>query len=160
MSFFGTTQLCTLGVLVQFVNIVLLAICVMQFSPLYYKVLVGLVYFHIFKSLFPSVILDFKHLAKIFLIRWFQLKTLSLNLIRKLTNLEVRTFYSKDFSRVFWSNLTDLQNNLFRANFKKLFKFNKIIYIFFNYKSSINLQSHSNHDIAFNCDFRYSLDYI
>ena len=79
------------------------------------------------------------------------------SLIRKLRNLEVLTYYSKDFSREFWSNLTDIQNNLFRANFKKLLEFNKII-IIFNYKNNINLQSHNDHDIAFNCNFRYSSD--
>ena len=31
---------------------------------------------------------------------------------------------------------------------------------YFYYKSNNNLQSHSNHDIVFNCIFQYSLDYI
>ena len=85
------------------------------------------------------------------------MKVSTSSLIRKLRNLEVPTCYSKDFSREFWSNLTDIQNNLFRANFKKLLEFNKII-IIFNYKNNINLQSHNDHDIEFNCNFRHSSD--
>ena len=47
--------------------------------------------------------------------------------IRKLRNLEVSSCcYSEDFNREHWSNLTDFQNNLSRANFKKVFKFNKM----------------------------------
>ena len=75
---------------------------------------------------FPSVILDFKLLAIIYLIRGFQVKISTSSLFRKLRNLEVPTCYLKDFSREFWSNLADFQNNLFRANFKKPFEFNKM----------------------------------
>ena len=48
------------------------------------------------------------------------------SLIRKLRKLEVLNCNSKDFNREFWLNLTDCQNNLFKANFKNLFKFIKM----------------------------------
>ena len=41
---------------------------------------------------------------------------------------EVAAYYSRDFNREFWSNLTYLHNNVFRANFKKLFEYNKMCY--------------------------------
>ena len=74
-------------------------------------------------------------------------------------NLDVATCCSKDFNRELWSYLTCFHNNLFRANFKKLFECNKCVIIFYC-KSNDNLQSHSNHDIVFNCNFRWSLDFI
>ena len=45
-------------------------------------------------------------------------------------NLDVATCYSKDFNREFWSDLTCFHNNLFRANFKKLFECNTMCYYF------------------------------
>ena len=69
------------------------------------------------------------------------------------------TCYSNNFKKEFQSNLTYFQTNLFRANFKKLFEYNKMCY-FFIIKATIIYQSHSNDGIVFNCIFRYLLDYI
>ena len=43
--------------------------------------------------------------------------------ISTLKNLEVAICYSKYFNRELRSNLTYFQNNLFRANFKKLLEY-------------------------------------
>ena len=72
--------------------------------------------------------------------------------ISTLKNLEVAICYSKDFNRELRSNLTYFQNNLFRANSRNCSNVIKCIIIFYC-KSNNNLQSHSNHDIVFNCNF-------
>ena len=100
-----------------------------------------------FQITFPSVVLYFKLFSQ------------NIPNISTLKNLEVPTCYSEGFDREFWSNLTYFQSNLFRDNFKKLFECNKWV-IIFSCKSNNNLQSYSKYDIVFNCNFRYSLDYI
>ena len=57
-------------------------------------------------------------------------KMISKNKTSKFKNREAATCYSKGFNTEFQSNLTYFQNNLFRANFKKLFECNKICYYF------------------------------
>ena len=51
---------------------------------------------------------------------------------KKLTlkNLKVTTCYSNEIKKEFRSNIIYFRNNLFRANFKKLFEYNKMCYYF------------------------------
>ena len=44
--------------------------------------------------------------------------------VSTLKKLEVANYYAKDFNGEFRSNITSFKNNLFRANFKKLFECN------------------------------------
>ena len=74
---------------------------------------------------FPSVFLDLKLFSQNIPTKMTSKKKPS-----KLKNVEVPTCYSKDFNREFRSNLTYFQNNLFRANFKKLFERNKMCFFF------------------------------
>ena len=78
-----------------------------------------------FPITFPSVVLDFELFNQN-----ITHKMISKKKISTLKNLEVPTCYSKDFNREFRSNLTYFQNNSFRANFKKLFEYNKMCYYF------------------------------
>ena len=72
-----------------------------------------------FQITFPSFVLDFKLFSQD-----IPNKMISKRKISTLKNLEMATCYSKYFNREFRPNLTYFQNNLFRANFKKLFERN------------------------------------
>ena len=104
---------------------------------------------------FPPVTLDFKLFNQN-----IPNKMISKKKTSTLKNLEVATCYSKDFSKEFRSNLTYFKNNWFRElisrNYLNVIK----CVIIFYCKSNNKLQSHSNHDIVFNCNFWYSSDYI
>ena len=78
-----------------------------------------------FQITFSSVALDFKRFSQN-----ISRKMISIKKISTLKKPDVAICYSKDFNREFRSNLTYFQNNLFRANFKKLFECSKICYYF------------------------------